>query len=304
MSPQRRDFLKLGSVAAATAVAGCTGIMGGDENDTDETETAGGGGNVSTEGRNQSLDEFETTEVGKDVSVDGTSIAVSEPAVRASLLYQTEDAKDLAFSTGSHYLLAHVDAGEGGPAADAFKLVTGSLGNYPATDPTNGNPMAEYGQKYDPENDATSGWVGFTIPGGVTLSSAAIVVDGSRSGWRLADETVAALAEPVPALSLDDVDAPESVAPGEPFEVTATFVNDTGTDGTLRGLVEQSVAEPAVESFSLDVAAGESAEYTTELTAPDDNGEMTFTVRTTGGKQATTVTVGSGPSNSTSTTTN
>lgn len=297
MSPQRRDFLKVGGVAAAAALAGCTNLTGSGGNDSDEAPN--GSGNNSTGGTNRSVEDFDTKPVGQDVSIDGSSVAVSEPAVRSSLFYQTEEATDLVFSTGSHYLLAHVDAGEGGPAADSFKLVTGSLGNYPPSDPTSGNPTEAFGEKYDPENGATSGWIGFTVPGGVTLSSAAVVVDGTGNGWKLADETVTALAESVPAFSLADVEAPANVTPESTFEVTTTFENDSETDGTLRGLVEQTAPEQSVEPFELDIAAGESAEYTTELAAPADAEEMAFTVRSSGGKQATTVTVGSSGGNST-----
>ena len=296
MSPQRRDFLKMGGVGVAAGLAGCTSITGSGDG---SEETPNGTGNNSTGGSNQSVRDFDTTDVGKDVTVDGTSVAVSEPSVRSSLLYQTKESTDLASSTGSHYLLVSVDAGEGGPAADQFKFVTGSLGNYGPSDPTSGNPLEEYGEKYDPENGATSGWIGFTVPGGITLSSAAIVVKGSGKGWKLADETVASLADPVPAFSISGVDAPSNVAPGSTFEVTATFENGSGIDGTLRGLVEHTAPEQSVESFSLDIAAGESAEYTTELAAPADAEEVAFTVRSSGGKLAKTVTVGSGGGNST-----
>ena len=298
MSPRRRDFLKFGGVAAAAALAGCTSITGSGGNDTDETDVPNGTANNST-GTNRSVDEFETIALGQDVSVDGTSVAVSDPAVRSSMFYQTETATDLASSTGSHYLVVHVDAGEGGPAANSFKFVTGSLGNYGPSDPTSGNPTEAFGQKYDPENGATSGWLSFTVPGGVTLASAAVAVDGTDSGWTLGDETVAALAEAVPAFGIVDVEAPTNVTPGATFEVTATLENESDVGGTLRGLVEQTAPTQTVEPFTLDVAGGERAEYTTELTAPTDAEEMAFTVRTSGGKQATTVTVGSAGGNST-----
>lgn len=293
MSLRRRDILTFGGVSLATALAGCTGLTDGGENDTENGTT-----NDSSTGSNRSVDEFETTDLGQDVTVDGTTVAVSDPAVRSSLVYETGRKQfALANSVGSQYLLVHVDAGEGGPTPDRFQLVTADVGNYRASTPTNGDPLAERGAAYAPEEGRSSGWLAFTLPGGIGFSSAAVVVEGTDTGWALGDDVVSTLSEPVPAFTLSGVDAPESVAAGTQFDVTATFANDSDTDGTFRGLVAVSTPNQVVTPFAVDVAAGETGEYTEQFFAPTTAEEVAFTVRTVGGDQSVTVPIEGGAGN-------
>ncbi|MWG35102.1 hypothetical protein [Halomarina oriensis] len=297
MSLRRRDILTIGSASAVAALAGC---LGSTDDDTSGNDSTNDSANDSSAGSNQSVDEFETTDLGQDVSVDGTSVAVSAPDVRTSLVSET-GRKEFALtnSVGSHYLLVRVDAGEGGPAPETFTLVTESSGNYDPSTPTNGNPLAERGAAYDPENGVSGGWLAFTVPGGIDYSSAAVAVDGTETGWALGEAVVSSLSEAVPSFTLESVDAPESVSAGTQFDVTVTVANGSSTDGTLRGLVDMSTPNSTVKPFSVDVAGGETATYTEQFFAPTTAEEVAFTLRTDGGNQSVSIAIEGGGANGT-----
>ncbi|MFD1514794.1 hypothetical protein [Halomarina rubra] len=302
MSPQRRDVLTYGGVALATALAGCSNDGDADADDPTDTPAGNGTDSPTPSGNMPSLADFETTALGEELSAEDVSVTLDEPSVRSSMLYETGEGDrseyGLKASSGTYYLLATVEAGEGGPTPESFMLVTESNGNYLSADPVSGNPLRERGERYDPENGATSGWVAFPAVGGVDYSNAAVVVDGTESGWELDSETLSALSNPVPSFSLDGVDAPASVAPGSEFDLTVRFSNDGETAGTARGVVWWSAPNRPMRPFAVDVAAGETGEHTERFTASSSGGESTYVVQTVAGNAEVTVTVGDGGNSS------
>jgi hypothetical protein len=299
MSPRRRDVLAAGGLALASAVAGCANSGGdGTENGTDDgtpgTDTGSPNGSTGG-GTNRSASDLETVALGEELTVGDVPVTASEPAVRSALVYRTDRKQySLASSTGTHYLLVGVEGGENAPAPDRFRLVTASSGTYRPSTPTGGDPLDERGEAYAPADGTTSGWLAFTVPGGVPYSAAVLTTADAGTGWALGEGTVAAMAEPVPAFSLEGVEAPDSVEAGSQFDVTVTVANTSDTDGLARGVVDQTAPSTVAVPFSVDVAAGETGSYVEQFFATSRASEVAFTVVTPGGDRSVSIPVEGG----------
>lgn len=293
-SPRRRTLLSAGGAALVGVLAGCldgSGPTGTNDssNDTDGPNGANGSGS------NRNVSDLDTVSLGEAVGTDGGEVTASDVAVRNSLVYEASaDALGLASSTGSHYLLVHVAAGESGPAPSEFVLVTDGIGDYEgSTDPTSGNPLRERGPAYRPEEGRTEGWVAFTLPGGVPVEGAAIALGTTGNGWSLTEETTAALSDPVPSFAYEAVDHPERISAGRSFEVRVTVTNESSTDGTVRGALNVTAPMAAATPITLDVPAGESKTFAETYGAEFTGGEeVAFSLTTTAGDRQLAVPVG------------
>jgi hypothetical protein len=305
MSPRRRDVLAAGGLALASALAGCAnsgddGTENGTDDGTPSTDAGSPNGSNGSGGTNRSASDLETVALGEELPVDDASVTASDPAVRSALVYRTDRKQySLASSTGTHYLLVGVEGGENAPAPDQFRLVTASSGTYRPSTPTSGDPLDERGEAYAPADGTTSGWLAFTVPGGVPYSAAVLTTADAGTGWALGEETVDAMAEPVPAFSLEGIEAPDSVEAGSQFDVTVTVANTSDTDGLARGVVDQTAPSSVAVPFSVDVAAGETGSYVEQFFATSRASEVAFTVVTPGGDRSVSIPVEGGSENGT-----
>jgi len=87
------------------------------------------------------------------------------------------------------------------------------------------------------DEDATTGWIGVTVPYDVADPALELVRDGEPvARWSLPGAAVDRLQSDPPAFTVESVTAPETASPEEPFDVEVTVRNDGGA-GTFRGVL-------------------------------------------------------------------
>jgi len=285
-SPRSRRAL-LGSVAVGVVgLAGCAGD--GDAGPASTTRAA-----------RETTTPDETA--GDGAATDRAPIALDGVDVRSSFLYLTHpDAAGVAAPKGTQYVFADVrptavDAVP--PEYDALTLAAGD-GRFDATPspgPAASPPEVLVDERpYDPD-ERGAGWVAFAVPEPLDTDRVALTyeADGRAFSHAFDADAVESLADAPPRFELVDADAPESVAPGDSFEVSVVVENAGEADGVFRAALNQTRPLYAPNAVELAVPAGERREWTDavghgldadtdrasfELVAPGESRELSVAV--------------------------
>lgn len=251
----RRTLLRTGTLAAA-GLAGCVGGRGGETADT------------ATTAETQTETDFEPP------------LAVADVRVQSSFVRRTTpDSATVAAPEGTHFVFATVrptasDASP--PAADEIALVAddrrfdGTTTPGSATDPYQ---LSARGSFYDPD-ERESGWVAFAVPDPLDADSVSFAYDvrGRTVSESPAPEVLDALAEPPAEFELVAVDAPDSIARGESFEVSLTVENASDADGAFRAVLNQTHPAYTFRTVEVAVPAGASREWTGSFPSYEGSG--------------------------------
>ena len=265
MPSTRRTFL----AGAAAALAGCVSGRS-DPGTSDGTPEQTPAPTTSERPARSTLAFGETATVG-ELDVRPTGAVVQDSYV--ALVYP--DFADVVAAEGRQFLFLTVDAsGSPAPAAEDFAVVAGDAAYAGEPRGSAGRPYRE-GRPYTP--DAGHGWILYELPAPLEGERIAVeldVDDGDPPTWHLPEDVVARLRGPAPAFEVRDFEAPDSVRPDEPIEVSATIANVGDGDGTFRAsLNQEGDLLYGADPFSFDLAAGAERAWT-ETVATHQRGEI------------------------------
>ena len=258
MPSTRRRFL----AGAVAALAGC--VSGGrDPSTNDDTPEQTPVPTTSERPASSTLAFGETATVG-ELDVRTTGAVVQDSYV--ALVYP--DFADVVAAEGRQYLFLTVDAnGTPAPAAEDFAIVTGDAAYVGQPRGSAGRPYRE-GRPYTP--DAGHGWLLYELPAPVESERIAVEFrpdEGATATWRLPEDVVGRLRRPAPAFEVRDFQAPDTVRPDEPIEVSATVANVGDGAGTFRGsLNQEGDLLYGADPFSFDLDAGEERAWSETVT--------------------------------------
>jgi hypothetical protein len=159
------------------------------------------------------------------------------------------------------------------------------------------------GKPYRPDRSGTfpRGWLVFDVRAQLdTEPSLRLGGIFNSVKWEL--DTVKATAPP-PAWEWT-ANVPDTVAPGETFDITVSAKNVGNGPGTFRGVVNFSSPMYKAERFDIVLHPGESGKgkVSTDISARHSGGEETYQVRTPAGRSEVAVTVETEPNSSDRTT--
>lgn len=141
------------------------------------------------------------------------------------------------------------------------------------------------------ENDGESrGWLGFEVPAQLdTEPSLRLENDAGSWKWELDTEKATA---PPPGWEWA-ASAPDTVAPGETFDITVSAENVGNGPGTFRGAVNFSYPLYMPEGFDIVLDSRDSGEakVSADIKAGHSGGMVTYQVRTPAGRSEVAVTV-------------
>lgn len=197
----------------------------------------------------------------------------SGPTVQESFFHRTSaDSWGVTGAEGTFWFFGIAIATGPMPPVDAFTLLAGGEGrqlrqSVAETDPIVLSGPVSAGQAYDGES--MWGWVGTDVPESIDVDEPRLRIDTGDAVRTLPMSTE--LARPLggsPAeISVESVDAPESVAPDESIELSVTVTNDGAGPGVARVVVNESGPTYEPHRFSESLPAGGSAVRTMRFKA-------------------------------------
>ena len=250
---RRRDFLALSGTLGLASLAGCAGPAG--------TRT------LPTPLRDESgLPADATYRLGEEAGAELTAVAALDVTVRRSDYYRTESgALDVYAPPDSYLVSVRVTAqGEQRPPLSAFECQVGEE-SYPAVSSVAGQPLSSLLTRYEPytpdaDPDPDGRFLLFEVPAGSTGDAAAVVWSppgGEPAYWPLRDQHREAIRRPLPTLSVEGFETPETAAADADPTATLRVENGGDRDGTLRAALNYAGAVDASETLSVSVPAGE-----------------------------------------------
>ncbi len=291
MTRSRRSLLASG-VSVLVGLAGC--VAGNDD--------GGGNGGTSTTTSTDPTTPASTTtttptttttdpdpprlEFGAAGSVDGLAVTPTGAGVQCSLFYlTTADQMGVIDPDGKRLLFVDVDVEGGGPDPSAFVLEAGGE-TYPASTQFSGQrayslaPESRRGEEY--RTDDPTGWVGFTVPAGIAADEPRLRLDREGSpAWSLPAEQAATLRGGEPTFAVRSVDVPDTAADADAIPLSVTVENTGAGPGTFRFVVNHRGPTYAPARQRVDLSAGETRTYETDLdpygTNPGDSVRLAVT---------------------------
>lgn len=92
------------------------------------------------------------------------------------------------------------------------------------------------------------------------------------------------LTEPITTVEVTNIDAPNSIGVGEPYQFTLTIENTSGRDGTFQSRLSYRIGGDfqGIGTFNLTLADGQARDWTLDEVELDQTGEITFRLDETG----------------------
>lgn len=262
----RRQFLA-GIAGAAGGSAGCTGFADtrAEPTTTTRTTTAGTTATRTTAARTA------VEPVGSSVPLDGSGSATLDAvAVQRQFTYLDGSHVAVGGDRDRVYLLA---PGTANLADRRLELRVGDQ-RFEATDDVAGVPV--YLVRFDRKQVADPGLYAFDLPADLDGDDAGVLVADAQGtvGWSLPGDVVSRLVAP-PTFEGVELDAPESVAEGEPVEASVSVENVGGSDGTFVAELGPTTYSDQSEVY-VEVPAGSSAEATESFSTASADGSLTL----------------------------
>ena len=245
----RRALLRTGALAV-TGIAGC---VGGLDDGPDGTETESRRTAETTDRRMTRTSGTPTTEA--------PAVELEPVGVRSSFFYlETPDTLGVEADEGTQFAFVLVRPRTDTPRPSDLALVADGRHFWGTLAPGDvGGPrrLAELGSVYRAE-DARAGWVAFEVPNPLDADEVALTYDGRDRS--LGESVVSALRAPPADFELTSFEAPERVARGASFAVSAGVENVGEGDGVFRASLNELGPEYGPHRTSVAVPAGERRE--------------------------------------------
>lgn len=292
--PTRRTFLI--SAGAVPLLAGCLGQR--EASKSQPSTTTGTSTPTATPSTTSIVPESPppTQQTwGPSATIDGTTVTADEVWVQhTTLSLAGADQMDVARFGDRQLLFVSVSVVPEGPVPTVSDFNV-AVGETRATGYTDVGDMQSYriapdngGRGKDYSSDTPDGWLAFSLP--TSLSDIENATFSVRSGtktedqiqWPVPDSIIGSLRASPPALTLEAVDVPDTVAPDEPFDVTVTVAN-AGGPGVFRAAVNETgpLYAPHPVRMAIDAQEKRSTSISIDTHVRSDTKKVQFRLVTT-----------------------
>jgi hypothetical protein len=267
---RRRALLAGLASSGVVSAAGCVNSLSSESAPTKETVTRGTRTNTETEAPRGST---EPASVGEQVTVGETTLRTSGPTVQESYFHRTSaDSWGVTGAEGRFCFVGVAIASGPNLPVDAFSLVAGGESIPLRPSVADADPMVlsgpvSAGQAYDGES--MWGWVGADVPHSIEFEEPLLRIDTGDAVRTLSipTEPTQALGREPGNVSIESVQAPESVASDGSIELSVTVTNDGAGPATARVVVNESGPSYQPHRFRESISGGASAVRTMRFKA-------------------------------------
>ncbi|WP_435178289.1 hypothetical protein [Halorussus sp. AFM4] len=255
----RRALLRAGALAA-TGLAGCVGEL---DDWPDGTET-------ERRRSDETIGSPETRSTTPEPTTEAPAVELEPVAVRSSFFYlDGPQTVGVEAEEGTQFAFVRVRPRTDSPRPSDVALVADDRHFWGTVAPGDvGGPrrLTGLGSVYRAGEDRP-GWVAFEVPNPLDAEEVALTYDGRDRS--LGDAAVSALRAPPADFELAAFDAPDRVAPGASFDVSAEVENVGEGDGVFRASLNELGPVYGPNRASVAVPADESRERTWTVDASD-----------------------------------